>query len=192
VSHLRELRIAVPRLLATTGLTGAEVSYLGDTAIGLSLVDQARADLIRVAVAVGLVNLLLLILFLRALIAPLYLLASGVLAVGAALGLTSALFQDQLGQDGLICYVPFAGWVLLVSLGSDYTLFSVGYVRAEARHPPLPARGARRRRATLDPGDHRRGGDPRGDCRNTTRHRHPWCRGRCRTRHHPPAAADQR
>jgi RND superfamily putative drug exporter len=110
VSHLRELRIAVPRLLATAGLTGAEVSYLGDTAIGLSLVDEARADLIRVAVAVGLVNLLLLILFLRALIAPLYLLASGVLAVGAALGLTSALFQDQLGQAGLIFYVPFAGW----------------------------------------------------------------------------------
>ena len=75
VGHLRELRNAMPGLLATAGLAGAEVSYLGDTTIGLSLADQARADLVRVAVAVGLVNLVLLVLFLRALVAPLYLLS---------------------------------------------------------------------------------------------------------------------
>lgn len=126
IGHLRELRAATPRLLAAAGLAGAKVSYIGDTAIGLSLVDRARADLVRVAVAVGLVNLLVLMLFLRALVAPLYLLASTVLAVGMALGLTVVLFQDQLGQDGLIFYIPFAASVLLVSLGSDYTIFSVG------------------------------------------------------------------
>ncbi len=138
VGHLGELRAAMPGLLATAGLAGAQVSYIGDTATGLSLVDQARADLVRVAVAVGLVNLLLLMLFLRALVAPLYLLASSVLAVGAALGLTVALFQGLLGRDGLIFYIPFAAGVLLVSLGSDYTIFSVGYVWDEARRRPLP------------------------------------------------------
>jgi RND superfamily putative drug exporter len=137
VGHLRELRAAMPRLLAAAGLPGAQASYIGDTATGLSLVDQARADLVRVAIAVGLVNLLLLMLFLRALIAPLYLLASTVLAVGAALGLTVATFQGLLGQDGLIFYIPFAAGVLLVSLGSDYTIFSVGYVWDEARRRPL-------------------------------------------------------
>ncbi|MDQ2882907.1 MAG: MMPL family transporter [Actinomycetota bacterium] len=137
VGHLRELRGAMPGLLASTGLAGAQVSYAGATATGLSLVDQARADLVRVAIAVGLVNLLLLVLFLRALVAPLYLLASSVLAVGAALGLTVAVFQGVLGQDGLIFYIPFAAGVLLVSLGSDYTIFSVGYVWDEARRRPL-------------------------------------------------------
>jgi putative drug exporter of the RND superfamily len=137
VAHLRELRAAMPGLLTTAGLAGAQVSYIGDTAIGMSLVDQASADLVRVAVAVGLVNLLLLALFLRALVAPLYLLASSVLAVGAALGLTVALFQGLLGQDGLVFYIPFAAGVLLVSLGSDYTIFSVGYVWDEARRRPL-------------------------------------------------------
>ena len=137
VGHLRELREAMTGLLTRAGLAGAQVSYIGDTAIGMSLVDQARADLVRVAVAVGLVNLLLLALFLRALVAPLYLLASSVLAVGAALGLTVALFQGPLGQDGLVFYIPFAAGVLLVSLGSDYTIFSVGYVWDEARRRPL-------------------------------------------------------
>jgi RND superfamily putative drug exporter len=138
LGHLRQLRAAMPGLLASAGLAGAEVSYVGDTATGLSLVERARADLVRVAIAVGLVNLLLLMLFLRALIAPLYLLASTVLAVGAAMGLTVALFQGLLGQDGLIFYIPFAAGVLLVSLGSDYTIFSVGYVWDEARRRPLP------------------------------------------------------
>lgn len=137
VGHLRELRNAMPGLLATAGLAGTEVSYLGDTTIGLSLADQARADLVRVAVAVGLVNLVLLVLFLRALVAPLYLLVINVLAVAATLGLTVALFQGQLGQDGLIFFVPFTAAVLLVSLGSDYTVFSVGYIWQEARRRPL-------------------------------------------------------
>lgn len=138
LEHLRQLRAAMPGLLSAAGLAGAQVSYIGDTATGLSLADQARGDLVRVAVAVGLVNLALLVLFLRALIAPLYLLASTVLAVGAALGLTVALFQGLLGQDGLIFYIPFAAGVLLVSLGSDYTIFSVGYIWDEARRRPLP------------------------------------------------------
>jgi putative drug exporter of the RND superfamily len=137
MGHLRALREVMPRLLASAGLADTEVSYVGDTATGLSLADQARTDLIRVAVAVGLVNLLLLMLLLRALVAPLYLLASSVLAVGAALGLTVALFQGLLGYDGLIFYVPFAAAVLLVSLGSDYTVFSVGYVWEQARRRPL-------------------------------------------------------
>jgi RND superfamily putative drug exporter len=137
VGHLRGLRDAMPRLLATAGLTNAEVSYIGNTAIGQSLVDQTRADMVRVAVAVALVNLLLLILYLRALIAPLYLLASTVFAVGAALGLTTGLFQNVLDYDGLIFYVPFAAAVLLVALGSDYTIFSVGYIWDQARHRSL-------------------------------------------------------
>lgn len=137
VGQLRALRDAMPWLLATAALTNAQVSYIGNTAIGLTLLDQTRADVVRVAVAVALVNLVLLIVYLRALIAPLYLLASTVLAVGAALGLTTWLFQDVLGHDGLIFYVPFAAAVLLVALGSDYTIFSVGYIWDQARHRSL-------------------------------------------------------
>ena len=105
--------------------------------MGLSLIDQADADLGRVALAVGLVSLLLLVLFLRALVAPLYLLVSNVLAVGAALGLTTLVFQVFLGADSLIFYVPFAAAVLLVALGSDYNIFSVGYIWEQARRRPL-------------------------------------------------------
>ncbi len=137
IDGLRALQQRMPDLLAAAGLTGAEVSYAGDTALGLSLVDGAAGDLVRVSAAVILVDLLLLVLFLRALVAPLYLLATSVLAVTASLGLTTWVFQDLLGRDGITFYVPFAAAVLLVSLGSDYNIFSAGYIWEEARRRPL-------------------------------------------------------
>ena len=146
-----------------------------------------------VALAVGLVSLLLLVLFRRALVAPLYLLVSNVLAVGAALGLTTLVFQVFLGADGLIFYVPFAAAVLLVALGSDYNIFSVGYIWEQARRRPLSEALAiavpRSTRAISVAGPHPRGelragsSDPVGSV-STARLR---TRGRCGDRRVPGA-----
>ena len=128
IDGLRALQRRMPTLLTSVGLAEAETSWTGDTALGLSLVDGARQDLVRVAVAVVIVDLVLLMVFLRALVAPLYLLATSVLAVGAALGIDHVGVPGPAGRDGIIFYVPFAAAVLLVSLGSDYNIFSVGYI----------------------------------------------------------------
>jgi RND superfamily putative drug exporter len=84
-----------------------------------------------------LVTLVLLALFLRSLLAPVYLLAASVLAVFATLGLTILVGQDILGYGSLVYFVPFAAGVLLVSLGSDYNVFVVGRIWEEARHRPV-------------------------------------------------------
>jgi RND superfamily putative drug exporter len=94
-------------------------------------------DLGRIALAALLANLLFLMLFLRALVAPIALLACSVLAIAATLGLTTWLFQQVLGADGLTFYVPFAAAVLLVALGSDYNIFGIGPAWREARSRPL-------------------------------------------------------
>ena len=95
------------------------------------------ADLARVAVVAVLVNLLLLALFMRALVAPLYLVASSILGLLATLGLSTLFFQRVLGQDDLTYYVPFAAAVLLVALGSDYNVFVAGRIWDEARRMRL-------------------------------------------------------
>src|SRR5215213_10158445 len=87
--------------------------------------------------AVLLVNFLLLALFLRAVVAPLYLLAASVASVAATLGLTTYVFQDLLGHSDLTYYVPFAAGVLLVCLGSDYNVYVVGRIWQEAERMPL-------------------------------------------------------
>ena len=82
-------------------------------------------------------NVLILALFLRALVAPLYLVASSALSVAATLGLTTFFFQGYLGHRDLTYYVPFAAGVLLVSLGSDYNVFVAGRIWQEAGRRPL-------------------------------------------------------
>ena len=85
-----------------------------------------------------LVTLLLLLLFLRALLAPVYLLAASLLAVLATLGLTVVICDAVFGSPDLVYFVPFAAGVLLVSLGSDYNVFVVGRIWEEARRRPVP------------------------------------------------------
>ncbi len=137
IDRFAALRAAMPSLLARSGLRGVRADFAGDTALAAGIITETRADLGRIALAALVVNLLLLVIFLRALVAPLYLLASSVLALTGALGLTTWLFQDVLGHDGLTFYVPFAAAVLLVALGSDYNIFGVGHVWEEARHRPM-------------------------------------------------------
>ena len=126
--NLRQMRAALPDLLIDAGLPAVRGSFAGDTALSEGLVDDTSDDLLRITLAALGVNLLMLLLFLRALVAPVYLLACSVLALCSALGLTTLLFQGLLDHDGLTFYVPFTAAVLLVSLGSDYNIFAVGHI----------------------------------------------------------------
>ena len=137
ISRVRELRRELPAMARAAGLTGVRVEVGGETALAGEAIDSAVADLGRIALAIGLVILILLGCFLRALVAPLYLLGASVLALLAALGLTVWIFQDALGYDSLVYYVPFVVAVLLISLGSDYNVFVVGRIWEEARRRPL-------------------------------------------------------
>jgi RND superfamily putative drug exporter len=137
IDRVRLLDEHLPGLLEQSGLEGVQASIAGDTALAENTVSLTVDDLKRIALAALGVNLLLLVVFLRSLVAPLFLLASSVLALGATLGLTTYLFQGLLGYDEITYYVPFAAAVLLVSLGSDYNVFVVGRVWEEARKRPL-------------------------------------------------------
>lgn len=137
IGALRSLRRRADLLEGIAGLSGARTSVAGDTALIAETIDRTRDDLGRVApVALGIV-LLILVVFLRALVAPLYLVAASVLALMASLGLATIFFGDVLGHGELTYYVPFAAAVLLVSLGSDYNVFLVGRIWTEARGRPL-------------------------------------------------------
>lgn len=137
IDTISRLREDLPALAEAAGLTAAELSLGGDTAVAEVVVDQTVHDLGRIAVAALLANLLFLLLFLRSLAVAVGLLACSVLAIGATLGLTSWLFLERFGADGLTFYVPFAAAVLLVALGSDYNIFGIGPAWIQARGRPL-------------------------------------------------------
>lgn len=134
IDTLGRVEAALPQLAADANLGEVTTLVAGDTALASGIIADTSNDLLRIGLVALAVNLLLLVIFLRALVAPLYLLASSVLALGATLGLSVLFFQDFLGHDGLTFYVPFAASVLLLSLGSDYNIFAVGHVWQEARN----------------------------------------------------------
>jgi RND superfamily putative drug exporter len=194
ISRVRQLQQDLPALGRGAGLTGARYELAGETALTGDSIGSVFADLGRVALAIMAVTLVLLALFLRSLLAPVYLLAASVLAVFATLGLTILIGQDILGYGSLVYFVPFAAGVLLVSLGSDYNVFVVGRIWEEARRRPVrdavavAAPQASRAITTAQPaGPARRGG------------RRPAVAGRCpmpaagpRSTHRPSCSASSR
>lgn len=131
------LREDLDSMTANAGLPDAKAALAGDTAISEETVRKTRGDLARIVPVATLAVFVILAVFLRALVAPLYLVAASLLALGASLGLTVLIFQELEGYGELTFFVPFAGTVLLVALGSDYNIYLVGRVWAEARERPL-------------------------------------------------------
>ncbi len=152
IAVLDRLRDRVPALLGQNGLGGVRPSFAGDTALAQETVHTIRTDGVRVAIAVLLVNYVLLALFLRSFWTPLLLLSASALAVAATLGAVTWIMQGLLGHDELTYYVPFAAGVLLISLGSDYNVFMLGAIRHAAERLPLRdaiAQAAPRASATI-------------------------------------------
>ena len=77
------------------------------------------------------VVLLILIGLLRAIIAPLILMATVVLSFGAALGISALLFEYVFGFAGSDPGFPLFAFVFLVALGIDYNIFLMTRVREE-------------------------------------------------------------
>jgi RND superfamily putative drug exporter len=139
IHTLRRLRSALPTLLGHAGLRDARAAIAGDTALIDEAVRATRADILSVGLALLLINLLLLAILLRAVLAPLYLLLASALALAATLGVATWFFQNILGYPEITYYVPFAASVLLLSLGSDYNIFITGQISKAAEQRPLQA-----------------------------------------------------
>jgi RND superfamily putative drug exporter len=136
IGQVRVLTSRLPALGQTAGLSGVSYQVGGQTALTGDAINATASDLWRVGLAIVAVTLLLLLLFLRALLAPVYLLAASLLAVLGTLGLTVLICEAVFGSPDMVYFVPFAAGVLLVSLGSDYNVFVVGRIWEEARSRP--------------------------------------------------------
>jgi putative drug exporter of the RND superfamily len=137
VRLLRNLDARIADLIEAVGLQNSRALFAGDTAITGELIETARQDLLRVGPVVLVAVAVVLAIFLRALLAPLYLVLLAALAPLAALGLAVGFFQGLLGYPEITYFVPLAAGVLLVALGSDYNIFLVGRIWSEAGSRPL-------------------------------------------------------
>jgi putative drug exporter of the RND superfamily len=116
-----------------TALSDAKISMAGYT-VGLKDTRDYYQHDIRFIIAVTLlVVLLTLIVLLRAIVAPLYLVASVVISYLSAVGIGALVFQFILGQQ-LHWSVPPLAFVVLVAVGADYNMLLVSRMRDESPH----------------------------------------------------------
>lgn len=137
IVHARELQSSLPALLASSGLGFARGQLAGDTALSTEVVDATLKDLARVGPVMLAAIFIVVAIYLRALVAPAYLILTSLMAVLGALGLTVYVLQELAGYGSLAYYLLFTAAVLLVSLGSDYNVFMVGRIWQEGRRREL-------------------------------------------------------
>ncbi|MEU7470926.1 MMPL family transporter [Streptomyces sp. NPDC044984] len=123
VERVRDAVHAVPDADAQVG---------GGTAALLDM-DEATAHDNRLIIPLVLVVVLLILcVLLRALIAPLLLIATVILSFAAALGLSALAFRHVFGYAGESTDFPLFVFVFLVALGIDYNIFLTTRIREEA------------------------------------------------------------
>ena len=112
---------------------GDDVLVGGQTAIQLDGREAATRDtLLIVPIALAIVFLILMVL-LRAVLAPLLLIATVILSFGAALGVSVVVYDVIFGFPGSDASLPLYAFVFLVALGIDYNIFLMARVREETQ-----------------------------------------------------------
>jgi putative drug exporter of the RND superfamily len=114
-----------------TTLTDASISTSGVTAMLRDTRAYYDQDIRLIIVMTILIVFLILVALLRAIVAPLYLIASVVISYLSALGVGVIVFQFILGQK-LTWSIPGLTFIVLVAMGADYNLLLISRLREES------------------------------------------------------------
>ncbi|STZ74213.1 putative RND superfamily drug exporter [Mycolicibacterium fortuitum] len=117
--------------LPNTSLATATVDVAGFTAFNSELQQLMSADTLQTFAVTLIIVVLILIVLLRSIVAPLYLILTVVINFLAALGLTTIVFQLILGQD-IVSIAPIMAFIILVAVGADYNMLLVSRLREES------------------------------------------------------------
>ncbi|GAB3279710.1 MMPL family transporter [Kineosporia babensis] len=138
-----EIRAAEPQILADTG-TPTQVT--GQTAIQIDLSEKLADALVPYGVVVAGLSLILLMMVFRSIAVPVKATLGYLLSIGAALGLTVAVFQwgwalDLFGVEEagpMISFMPIVLMSVLFGLAMDYEVFLVSGMREHYVHTGDP------------------------------------------------------
>lgn len=122
----------VRRLRASLDAVSPEARVGGQAAINLDVLEASGRDLRVIVPAILLVIFLVLCLLLRSLVAPLLLVVANVISFAATIGASALVFDHVLGFGGSDPAIPLYGFVFLVALGIDYSIFLMTRVREES------------------------------------------------------------
>ncbi|WP_431843175.1 MMPL family transporter [Calidifontibacter indicus] len=117
---------------AVHAVPGANAKVGGTSATNKDVLDASTRDNKVIIPLTLAVVLLVLMVLLRAVLAPVLLILTVVLSMAAALGLSALIFEFGFGFGGADPSLPLFVFVFLVALGIDYNIFLMTRVREEA------------------------------------------------------------
>ncbi|SEI90770.1 MMPL family transporter [Demequina mangrovi] len=110
----------------------AEALVGGQAAESLDTRLTSERDLRIILPTILAVILVVLMLLLRSILAPVLIIVANVLSFAATMGLSALVFNHVLGFPGTDPSVPLLGFVFLVALGVDYSIFLMSRAREES------------------------------------------------------------
>jgi len=128
-----EAEEVVVRLRSAVDRIGSDVLVGGGTAVVYDVKTESARDTRVIIPAILVVIFLVLAVLLRAVVAPLLLVATVVLSFLATLGVCGLVFDHVFGFAGADPSFPLFAFVFLVALGIDYNIFLMTRVREEAQ-----------------------------------------------------------
>ena len=129
----------IERLRTDLDAVSSEALVGGRAAEALDVRLASTHDLKLVVPTITILVFLVLALLLRALVAPLMLMAANLLSFGATLGFSAIMFNHVFKFGGVDPSTTLIGFVFLVALGVDYSIFLMTRAREET-----PKRGTKR------------------------------------------------
>ncbi|MGZ4583093.1 MAG: MMPL/RND family transporter [Mycobacterium sp.] len=133
MDQVNTIEKAARSALPNTELSDAKVALAGVPTGLRDTRDYYNSDIGFIIVATIIIVFLILVILLRAIIAPLYLIASVLLSYLSAVGIGVLFFQLILGKD-LHWSLPGLSFILLVAVGADYNMLLISRIRDESPH----------------------------------------------------------
>ncbi|WP_214626696.1 MMPL family transporter [Paenibacillus agaridevorans] len=133
MAEIPALEAAVDRALRGTAFEEAVTAIGGVTSMNHDLDTISNADYSRTVVLMLVGITLILIVLFRSIVIPAYVVLSLIVTYYTSLAITELIFVRIFDLSGISWAVPFFGFVLLVALGVDYSIFLMDRFR-EFRH----------------------------------------------------------
>jgi putative drug exporter of the RND superfamily len=136
ISRVSELEDTVKRVVKDTKLENAQVALGGVSSMHKDLDAISKGDYSRTVVLMLAGIFIILIILLRSIIMPIYLIGSLIITYYTSMAISEVIFVNWLGYTGISWAVPFFAFVILIALGIDYSIFLMDRFN-EFKHLPV-------------------------------------------------------
>ncbi|VTR63269.1 Putative membrane protein ydgH [Actinobacillus pleuropneumoniae] len=123
LGSVEQIQAAVDRAVKDTKLENAEVAISGITSTNNDLQSISNEDYTRTVILMLSGIFIILVVLLRSIVMPIYLIISLVITYFTAVGVTEMIFVHGFGYSGITWATPFFSFVMLIALGVDYSIF---------------------------------------------------------------------